>query len=63
MTKEVQFAYCGFRKTDVDLAQGFYDCIQEKQCFSDEPCPLYGCFKHPQFKDEKCRVVTVTLIA
>jgi hypothetical protein len=40
MTVLTKVAYCKDRLVDVDLEQGFHRCIEENQCFSDEPCPL-----------------------
>jgi hypothetical protein len=47
MTKQTEFAYCKERMVNVDLRQGFQKCIEENQCFSDDPCPLSGAFHQP----------------
>ena len=47
MTKQAELAYCKERMVNVDLGQGFHKCIEENQCFSDDPCPLAGKFQHP----------------
>jgi len=47
MTQTPSLAFCQFRNTDVDLRQGFHHCIENNQCFSDEPCPLDGKFHEP----------------
>src|SRR5664279_3568716 len=44
--KQTELAYCKERMVNVDLRQGFQKCIEEYQCFSDDPCPLDGKF-HP----------------
>lgn len=44
MTVQTNVAFCADRLVDVDLKGGFHRCIEENQCFSDEPCPLNGRF-------------------
>lgn len=44
MTKQTGPVYCKERMVDVDLQKGFHLCIEENQCFSDEPCPLERMF-------------------
>lgn len=47
MTAQTGLVYCKDRMVNVDLQKGFHKCIEENQCFSDEPCPLDGMFDHP----------------
>lgn len=47
MTKQTDLAYCKERMVLVDLRQGFHKCIEENQCFSDDPCPLTEAFHRP----------------
>lgn len=47
MTKQKELVYCKDRMVNVDLQKGFHNCIEENQCFSDEPCPLEGRFDQP----------------
>ena len=47
MTKQTELAYCKERMVNVDLRQGLHKCIEENQCFSDDPCPLSGKFYQP----------------
>jgi hypothetical protein len=47
MPKSHHLAHCPSRSVSVNLQQGFYQCIQDHQCFSDEPCPLHGKFAPP----------------
>jgi hypothetical protein len=44
MTNQTELAYCRERMVHVDLRQGFQKCIEENECFSDDPCPLSGAF-------------------
>lgn len=44
MTKQTGRLYCKDRMVNVDLQKGFHRCIEDNQCFSDEPCPLNGMF-------------------
>lgn len=44
MTEPTELVYCKDRMVYVDLQRGFHRCIEENQCFSDEPCPLEGRF-------------------
>jgi len=43
-TKSTTMAHCSHCKSEVNLQQGFHQCITEHQCFSDDPCPLQGKF-------------------
>lgn len=47
MTEQTGFVYCKERMVNVDLQKGFHRCIEENQCFCDEPCPLDGMFDQP----------------
>jgi len=47
MKKPVSLVYCKERKIKVDLAQGVHRCIEENQCFSDDPCPWSSQFHQP----------------
>jgi hypothetical protein len=38
-------AYCESRQEFIDIKQSLGECILEHQCFSDDPCPLYGKFQ------------------
>jgi len=38
-------AYCESRQQLIDTRQSLGDCIVEHQCFSDDPCPLFGKFQ------------------
>lgn len=59
MTKQANLAYCKVCKVNVDLRQGFHKCIEENQCFSDDPCPLSGKFHQlPAQKMEGAAAVT-----
>ena len=61
MTKQSELAYCEERKVNVDLRQGFQKCIEENQCFSDDPCPLSGKFHQPPAQmDGAAPVTTIT---
>lgn len=40
MPPKTTLAHCPFRNTEVNLELGLRRCIEEQQCFSDEPCPL-----------------------
>ncbi len=40
MPQKTALAHCPFRNTDVNLRLGLRHCIEDQQCFSDEPCPL-----------------------
>lgn len=44
MPEKKKAAFCTKCNSDVNLKQGFYKCIEEHQCFSDDPCPLNGKF-------------------
>ena len=37
--------YCESRQELIDIRQSLGDCIVEHQCFSDDPCPLFGKFQ------------------
>ena len=47
MKEETKLVYCKYRMVNVDLQKGFHGCIQENQCFCDDPCPLDGMFDQP----------------
>ena len=47
MTNQAKLTQCKYRMVQVDLRQGFDKCIEENQCFSDDPCPLSGKFDQP----------------
>ena len=59
MTKRTELAYCKERMVNVDLRQGFHKCIEENQCFSDDPCPLDGKFHQPPAKVDGAAPVMV----
>ena len=44
MPEKKEVAFCSKCNADVNLKQGFYKCIEDHQCFSDDPCPLDGRF-------------------
>lgn len=44
MKEQTGSVYCKERMVNVDLQKGFHRCIEENQCFSDEPCPFDGRF-------------------
>jgi hypothetical protein len=46
MKKQAELSYCKARMVNVNLRQGLIKCIEENQCFSDDPCPLDAKF-HP----------------
>ena len=50
MADRTRFIYCEAREVKVDLDRGFHGCIQDNQCFSDEPWPLDGRFLEPRCK-------------
>ena len=50
MADRTRFVYCEAREVKVDLDRGFHGCIQDNQCFSDEPWPLDGRFLEPRCK-------------
>ena len=45
--KQAEMVYCEQHRVNVDLKQGFYKCIEENQCFSDDPCPWSTRFHQP----------------
>lgn len=47
MSQPQHLAHCPSRNVSVQLKQGFRQCIEDHQCFSDEPCPLHGKFAPP----------------
>lgn len=59
MSKPQHPAHCPSRNVSVNLQQGFHQCIQDHQCFSDEPCPLHGKFAPPL--DAKVRITNAEL--
>ena len=58
MTKQAELVYCKERMVNVDLRQGFQKCIEENQCFSDDPCPLSGKFHQPPAQMDGAAPVT-----
>lgn len=47
MKKQPDMVYCKEHRVKVDLRQGFRNCIEENQCFSDDPCPWSSKFHQP----------------
>jgi hypothetical protein len=45
--KQAEMVYCQQHRVNVDLRQGFSQCIEENQCFSDDPCPFSAKFHQP----------------
>lgn len=47
MKKQPDMVDCKVLLVKVDLRRGFQKCIEENQCFSDDPCPWSGQFRQP----------------
>jgi hypothetical protein len=58
MTKQPELVYCSERMINVDLKQEFHKCIEENQCFSDDPCPLSANFHRPPVQKDGAAPVT-----
>lgn len=62
MTKPAELSYCKARMVNVNLRQGLIKCIEENQCFSDDPCPLDGKF-HQALPAKMNGTTPVTVVA
>ena len=57
--KQAEMVYCQQHKVHVDLTQGFGQCIEKNQCFSDDPCPFSTKFHQPSAQTNGAIPITV----
>lgn len=60
MKKQPDMVYCKEHRVKVDLSQGFRNCIEENQCFSDDPCPWSSKFHQPPVPVDGAVAVSAT---